>query len=436
MARRARFSLATVMLVITVCTGVLAAWRMFIYEPPTHTISAYEKAPGTRGSSIQVGPNRVGLRLIARNDRGGTIHYDQQRSTPAKLTTAQEKVLSAPAAWLDVVQFELDAGPELVDIIEVRVFDHEKRELLSQVDPAYGWRMLAPNVVQLYGIGKRLPEKLDLWFRAHSYDVDDSVVTLGTSTGSTCKLPGGDLTLHDVRAGSYPFDGKQLHGKADRKETSLSAVFSFAGPWNGERYQIAAVSSDGTKSHTDIPHFLNFTGSSGVRQPMYFDIALREVDHFELRPFGGRERFFFEAVELPKTSSQAFAKPPSARVKIAGSEMNAVLPEFAPLDVRIAVHRGNWATGTAASGLWASVTPADEVTDQDKAFTFTYQGFGIGNLALKVRFFDAESEKAVQELKLPRFGNGAASGAAVSAGFFRYRMPLERVDAVEVTIGP
>jgi hypothetical protein len=432
---RARFSLATMMLAITVCAGALAAWRMFIYEPPTHKIAAYEKAPGTRGASMQVGPNRIGLRLIARNNRDGAIRYDDGRSTSARLTTAQETVLSTPAGWLDVVQIELDPGPELVDIIEVRVFDHEKRELLSQVDRAYGWRTIAPNAVQLYGIGKRLPEKIDLWFRAHSYDVDDPFIEVAATPGVTAALPGGTLTIRDIRPGRYGFDGRQLVAPVSQRENQLTTVLEWNGKWQRREYQIAAVSSRGKKSHTDGPHYLvHPTGRS--RYSIDFVMPQKELDHFELRPFGGRERFFFEAVELPKASSQSFGQPPSAVVKVGGSETNAVLTEFAPLEVRVELHRGDWATGTAASGLWAAVTPADEVTKQDKAFTFTYQGAGVRNLALNVRFFDAESKQAVQESTLPRGGTGAASGAAVSAGYIEYQTPLERIDSVEVTLEP
>jgi hypothetical protein len=437
MASRARFSLATMMLAITVCAAALAAWRLFIYEPPTHKIAAYEKAPGTRGNSIQVGPNRIGLRLVARNDRDGTILYDEQRSTSATLTTAQEKVLSAPAAWLDVVQIELDPGPELVDIIEVRIFDHEKRELLSQVDPAYGWRTIATNTVQLYGIGKRLPEKIDLWFRAHSYNAGDSVAKLAPAVGDRIKALGVDLTLRDIRAGSWSYhsDRGLLNQQGDGHRCATCVLAWDADPSSSD-FQIAAVTKSGERVHPDSPHFLGFRSGVQSEEVIQFNAPLGELDHFEIRPFGGRERFFFEAVELPKTSSRSFVKPPTALVKVAGGETNAVLTEFAPLDVRIAVHRGKWATGTAASGLWASVTPADEVINQDKAFTVTYQGAGVGNLALKVRFLDAESKKVIQESKLPRGGTGAASGAAVSAGYIDYQTPLERIDAVEVTLGP
>lgn len=424
------------MLVITACAGGLAVWRVFIYEPPTHKIALYEKAPGTRRGWIDVGPNRIRLRLIARNDRDGSIHYDDQRSTSAKLLTQREKDLASPAAWLDVVQIELDPGHDQVDVIEVRIFDHETRELLPQLHRAYGWQTIAPNIVQIYGLGKSLPDKLDIWFRAHSYAAGDPIVKLATSPGSTCDLPGGTLTLHDIRAGFHPFNGHDLHGKAEREEVSVATVINWAGKWEADRYQIAAVSADGAKRHTDVPHFLNFTGNTGVRQPIYFEAPLSELDHFELRRFGGRERFFFEAVELPKTSTQPFTKPPSARVKIAGKETEADLTEFDPLHLRIAARRGEWATGTAASGLWAAVTPADEVTNQDKAFTFTYHGVGVGNLALKVRFLDAETEKVVEESDLPRGATGAGSGSAVSAGYIEYWMPLDRIDSVDVTLGP
>jgi hypothetical protein len=437
MISRARFSLATLLIVTTIAAGGMAVWRVFFYEPPTHKIPLYERAPGTRPQALDVGPNRVGLRLIARNDRNGSIRYNQRRSAGAKLTAADEKVLTKPAKWLDVVQIKLDPGPEQIDIIEPRIFDHEKRELLPELSDAYGWRQVGPNAMQLYGVGRPLPDRLDVWFRAHSYEAGDLVAELAPTKGATCKVPGGNLTLRDIRAGSWSYRSDQglmtLHG--DRHH-QVTIVLSWSVDGGAGKFQIAAVTKSGDKVHMDgAPHYLAFRSGVRSEEPINFNLPLEAIDHFEVRPFGGRHVFFFEAVELPKASAQAFAPPPKAVVDVFGKEIERELTEFAPFEITVATHRGHWASGTAAGGSWASVMPTSQATDLDEAFTFTYRGEGLRRLAFSYKFFEAGSAKPLTPADLKQRSSGTASGAAVDVGYQEFQTPLDRIESIEVSIG-
>src|SRR6478609_2938378 len=89
--RRYRYSLAMLLVAITAVAVLLTAWKIWSYEPPTYRIPLYEKADGTRRSWFDVGPNRVRLATIARNDRDGTLHVedgDHRATTDRRVSDA------------------------------------------------------------------------------------------------------------------------------------------------------------------------------------------------------------------------------------------------------------------------------------------------------------------------------------------------------------
>ena len=147
------------MLFFVACSAVaVSAWKAFVYEPPTHKIPLYEKALGTR-SSARVGPNEIKIRLVARNDRDSSIYVENGHGKVlAGSPPKNEKTLADAAGWLDIAQIELDPGPDLLDIIQVRIFDHDTRKLISELNPAFGWSEAKPNLIHLYGVGKELPD--------------------------------------------------------------------------------------------------------------------------------------------------------------------------------------------------------------------------------------------------------------------------------------
>ncbi len=141
----------------------------------------------------------------------------------------------------------------LVDVIEARIFNRETGELIAGEGLPFGWRVTAQNRLQIYGLGRPLPPKLDLWFRAHSYRPDDVAVVIAPTPGATCQVPGGEMTFEDIRAGSWSFDGVKLVGPAQSEDRSLTAILALT----GDDYQIAAVLKNSERVHTE-----NFTSSS------------------------------------------------------------------------------------------------------------------------------------------------------------------------------
>jgi hypothetical protein len=415
---RFRFSLATLMLAVVGLAVLLTVWKAVTYEPFTHRFSAYEKAEGTRGKSITVGPTEVSLVTIARNDRDGRILFSDGRGGPAtQQATANRLTLVDSAPWLDMVEIEL-APADRIDVIEARLFNHKTREWIGSDERVFNWQMAAPNVLQVYGIGNKLPDDLDVWFRAQSYPANDDIVTLANKLGSQCKLPGGTVTLVDARDNFWGYTSAAGLVKVGSPQEGTTILINWKGKWGEVDYQIAAVSKTAEKSHTHGFHFLRMWDKE--TRHVFFDMPLDEVDHFEFRPFGGRHVFFFEAVKLPKTSTVPFAKPPTFRADVGGREMEATPTEFLPLDFRVRTQRGEQLDGDR---LEAS-------SKSDSGFTLSYES--TGQLKPTFRLFDRNSSELM--LKPSRsISQSGGSHQIQSQGSAFYEVSLERIGSMEVS---
>lgn len=409
--------------------------------PPTDRIAAYEKAPGTLQNWFDVGPNRVRMRLVTRNERDGTLKYENGRGIAIQNLTAQNApILSSAAPWLDVVQIELEPTPDRVDVIEARVLDHTTRTLISHVSSRFGWRMVSPDVLQIYGLGKLLPEKLDIWFRLQSYPANEQRIgTLAPTPKSSCRLPDRSrFTLNDIR---NSLDGGWTSAKgflASPKPDGDQVVgdFTISHGHDQLRWQLTAVLKSGERIHPDSRHFVG----PGVtlndhRDLISFDADLSDVQHFEIRPFGGRERFFFDAVTLPKVSHKPFSAPPTARVPVAGGEVEEAIAVFSPLEICVATHRGLWVGGTRSGNGRAVILPSKFVSELDRAFTITTSIHGLSvRLGSRFTLVGAKSPAAIVNVASIKYGDAVSGNSR--AGAVSYRIPLDQVDNIEVELKP
>ncbi len=436
---RLRFTTRRLLVFVTCWCIALGVWRTYIYEPPTHKIPLYEKASGTRSLSTRIGPNTIRIAQLARNRRDGTLVVEDGHGTSlptVKVTNPKHLADSAP--WLDVVQIELEPGPGLLDIVEVRIFDHEAQTILGEVSPNFGWQVLKPNLLQIYGIGKELPVKVDVWLRVQSYDAKDQVTRLEPTKGASCDLPGGTLTLKDISGeySSVDMIKGRFFGQRMESLDLVTSIFSWQGKQFNSAYQIEAVLKSGERHRPDsIPHLLHFDSGKFNAATFRGGIILEEIDHFELRPFRGRHKFFFEAVQLPPSTGKAFAKPPVATLKIKGQEVSVDIPNFAPLAARLTTHRGDWAFGTDGRGRYVLQNPAG-VTALEEDFSLVYQMRGIGRVPWQFRFQDAATGKLLTEFETSPHISSQSSGLSSLVGHTNFRKPLKEIDAVEITLQP
>jgi hypothetical protein len=432
--RRPRFSIASLLGLISACAAALAFWHLYIREAPTDRIPLYEKARGTTRGSLKVGPNVVRLNLMSRNDRDGSIQCRNNEGADVAASTGAQQSLKAPAAWLDVVQVELEPA-ELVDVIEARIFNHETRELVSSPDAPFGWRVTAPNTVQIYGLGKTLPPKLDVWFRAGSFPSGKQAVNLAPTSGASCQLPGGVLTLEDIRTGSWSFNGQNFAAPARPADPELAAILRWDGGLSDEQYEIAAITKDDERLHTETFHFLSFSSRGDSKRIINFPRPLEEIDHFELRPFGGRHTFFFDGVALPADSNQAFSAPPTATVPINGKRTSATLSTLAPLQVKVEVAQDSKFTGVMAGSMGARYVRQVHPQNVSDSFSVAYQVNGLARRRPQFQFIGVSGKRLRLAQLNQLHSSGEASSAQSAAGYDTfYRNTLDDVQAVEVTL--
>jgi hypothetical protein len=203
------------------------------------------------------------------------------------------------------------------------------------------------------------------------------------------------------------------------------------------RYQVAAVTRAGKKLLDS--HFLGYTAEG--KSPVEFHCPLDEIDHFELRPFGGGHRFFFAGLRLPRLTTggpQAFAEPPTAVAKVGGQTVQAVaIPAFAPLDIRLQIADGFPFSGSVAGSNYHRLVPNPEGPQQLGAgFTLVLQSEGLGEPPYAVAVRTAGSKQWTPANTLPRRGGfraGAPNRGLMSTAFL---LPLQEIDELEITLLP
>ncbi len=303
-------------------------------------------------------------------------------------------------------------GPQQIDIIQARIFDHKTRQLISDVSPAYGWRVVDRNVVQLYGLGQPLPERVDLWFRLNSYPPNFLVAKLAISSGAICTLGGADFKLQDIRSGhcGYIWSKGLLTLPGSGEDNGISALLAFHGGNFDWRYEIAAVLRTGQVVYTDVPAFLRPQKELQL-WPMFFDIDFKDLDRFEIRRYGGRHTFFFDAVELPKISTRSFAKPPIAKVMVNGHEIERNLNIFAPLEFQVATFRGTEFHGSTASESRSSLIRSTIApNDADKRLTVAKWTRGLSPQLWDFRYFAAKKHTVLLNSRSRIWRNRAGRG--------------------------
>jgi hypothetical protein len=200
------------------------------------------------------------------------------------------------------------------------------------------------------------------------------------------------------------------------------------------RLQMVAVLKSGTRVHSDGMHFINHAGPADLRQLISFYTDLAEVEHFEIRPFGGRARFFFEAVTLPNVSSSPFVAPPVAKVQISGGEIEKTIAEFVPLKVSVATHRGEWAGGSRAGWGRVTITKSANVTNLDKSLSLIFICQGL-RIRPNLQFYLQNQPSPVPASSLvPNGFQGGASTGNCEAACWTFRTPLDQVDAVDISL--
>ncbi|MEM7316240.1 MAG: hypothetical protein AAF497_24160 [Planctomycetota bacterium] len=195
-------------------------------------------------------------------------------------------------------------------------------------------------------------------------------------------------------------------------------LVDFQGDWpDGERVQVVTVTNEGERIH--LARFYRFGQRNGP-QLLTLKVGLDDIDHIEFQPFVDRDRFFFQGVQLPKTSMAAFSDPPRATVTFDEVDKKVRLDAYLPLKVSMELIEGR-ATGVSSGTFGQNLT---RVEPDEGYSTLVTRLDGIGSPIVRA---------TIQGTSRTR-GSGTASGACRVLRYEAYEAPAEDLKAVDVNL--
>lgn len=396
----------------------------------------YENAISNEEMRIKIGPNQIIIRSVVRNDRNGAIHYEDAAGRPyQKPLFPVNYEFVKQAKWLDLVNIYLNLEYTLYDIIELRVFDSETKQFLGEMPDRYwGYGANTPSVIQLYSCMNLFPSKIDLWLRVNSYNSNDPVYQLATDTGSSVRIQEGDLLLEQLLSGtrSYTLQGNRIRWEPQvvNSNTTCTAVFSFQGNWTEGKYQLAAVDRTYQKYFPSQPHFVDFN-TMGRTQIIQFNVPMGDLSHFEIRPFGGRHRFYFEGIQLPRNDLLPLQLPPVIPIPIFGQETAYTSTELSPILVQVKALKGSRLIGVSSDGAQANahVDTAAKDIDNNKT-TIICQFRGLNSAHARFTYIDRAGNMIVHS----KAERGNASGALETVIAEVVTIPLSEIHSIRIKL--
>jgi len=295
-------------------------------------------------------------------------------------------------------------------------------------------------------VGSLLPDSVDIWMRVLHNPKTSPMWRLNAQQGASASLDDGSLVFREVRDGSWSYssklgaleplpDGRNLSvaeiewTKGDKTGAAVcTAVFDFPNaqavvPGESDIYQIAAIAQDGARHVPDFPHFLG--AAAGKTQVIEFDLAARELSHFEIRPFHGRDRFYFDGIRLPRVGSP-LGIPPTTTITLNGKETNVEIEDFAPARVKVAILKGERASGVEGrlNKSWVKMNEEPyENTDSMVTIIYEIDGLRCGKCTLRCLGADGE-ELAARSVRSSFSGHPYG----VSTGYETRRVSIEQID--------
>ncbi len=406
--------------------------------------AAYEKAPGTTTRKIQVGPTEFSVNAVVRWGPTGRALLENGKGQVLGRLDFKTPDYSAQSQWMDIANIYIGPDSSQYDVLELRVFDHETRKLLQlEYRDAIGYD-INNGIVQLRSVGGLLPDSVDLWMRVLHNPPTSPMWRLQADPGSTVNLTKDTLFFREVRNGNWaysirselePLESVPSVGEVEWSQSSESgaavctAVFDFitvqAGrPGERAPYQIAAIAKDGSRRLNDTPHFID--ASKARTFAVTFALAADELSHFEIRPFLGRDRFYFDGVQLPHVEDRLLAAPPTVPIRLNGKEGGMTIDAFAPARVNVTVLKGMRASGVESSSYhgWVKMTEEPH-TNIDSMATVIYDIDGLRVKECSFSFLDAEGRELAAR-SVTSSSTGHPYGFTV--GYEVARVALEKVD--------
>ncbi len=411
----------------------------------TPSTSAYEKAEGSRNLKIKVGPSTFKVNMVVRWDGGGNPRFEDGLGNEPREIDLKTPDYSKQAAWMDIANIYISPDSARYDVLELRVFDHKTRELLSPKGRIGIGCDVKNSIVQLRSIGAPLPESVDVWVRLLHNPEQDSVWRLDAKAGASAQLNREQISLRTIKDGLWSHSTKQPAGgkpgqiqwtKRHEDSDVCMAVFDFSNVkrrfWGkDEKYQICAVGVDGKRYVPDFPHFIGVV--SGATEIIRFGLPAEKVSRFEIRPFHGRDRFYFDNVKLPGIGQRTFDPPPIVTARVTGTRTEFTSSILHPIQVKVRVLPGI-AAASAQSGsgtLAARVYPIHEPKNLDTQTTVIYDFHGIQLNRCFLCYLDHQGNRVSPR---PTIDISQGAPARQFTGFETVPIPIDKIERVVLSL--
>lgn len=347
-----QYSVKNLLLLMLVAAISIWAYQRFIYVHPAHrTNTLYEKSPPITGRGIQVGPCRLVIKSVARTDRDGTLLFEDGFGKNLETTVANANVLKSSGPWLDTTQIEFAIEGGEVDIYDFRIFDHETRLMIDKSNSARGQRPTNAHTLQIYGLGNKVPDRVDVFMRLRGYGPANKPLKLAPAVNASITTPHGDVVIERIIRGMRGYN--QIEGfvtSPERQKEDTALLLRYDGKrWTRDaKYEITAITKRGERLRSDF--HIRFPGDYVIDGERFslsrWSWDVNEIEYFEVRPLGEYHRFFFDGLRLPQTSNAKFLPPPNPALQFNGQEQHLKVTELEPLDVSFQILRGDAVSGT------------------------------------------------------------------------------------------
>ncbi len=405
---------------------------------PTSEFYDYRDAVEAQGLTHRIGLTEFHIDRCYRAGADGqvTVSDGRHRIDEAPQTTP---AFSGSAGVLDQAMVCFTRNTlKSHEILQVRVFDHRSRTLLTEYHAPAGYEYDGDSTVLLRSLGAELPERVDVWFWVTQFAPNESKQIVPARVGSQAEaggyravvraLHGGSGSCHIApRTSTITFNEPN---DADAAQMQVVLAIGAREELHKDRYaRIAVVTKDGQR------HFNNHVIYGRDNLNVYdFPVSLSRVDHFELLPIGQEPCFYFDGVLLPQRSGEPVDGTRALEVAVETNAQPGVftanLTDSVGVEVTVVSGRGSISHSSRGLGLdgpggieWWE--PGGTYTDTDTHSTIVWKIEGLSTRLLKTDIVDLSGRPLE-----PRRGSGR------SGSFYHevLAIPVDQIQGVRVRL--
>jgi hypothetical protein len=413
-------------------------WKKGSPRPPTDLPPSefydYRDALQVKERAHRVGDAEFRIDRCFRLTRDGTISATDGLDAVALSEDEPRPSFEDPHVSLDqaLVRFNRSATSGHT-ILQVRLFDHLSRALLTKYHAPAGWSYDGRDEIYVKSFARLLPESVDVWFWVATFSPQDKTQKVLPQVGAEADFRDYSAVLTHVHSGrrSYSTRANSITFKppAEADESTLQAAFQITPKQTrpkGPHARVAAVNKGGSRLLGD--HVIHPS-----RQVAVFDFPMRlsELDYFEVHPVGQESCFFFDDVRLPGVEDSPLAESWQVVIPTHGQTGSFAAPQAHPAHVKVTVLPGRNSmsfgsrqlSGAAVSHGYWTYGSGDRNVDTHSTIVCEMTGLTARMLRTEIVPLDASGN----QLKV---GGGAGRAGNITYGAFR--VPSHRIHAVRV----